>query len=222
MSDDPGVAVRRWRGSAAEFHACPIGAATATEVWAFDVVRPALVLGSSQSAASVDEAAAAQAGVEIVRRRSGGGAVLLEPGDVAWFDAVIPSAVLRAHGVADDVGRAMVWFGRRVQAALVTLGVETAVHDGPMVRTAWSSVVCFDGLGAGELLVGDAKLVGISARRVRAATRFQCVLATEWHPERLVALLAVPRPTVGELRAVATVDAAVGADLAAAVAAALT
>ena len=61
----------------------------------FEVDRPALVLGSTQRAEVVDERACADAGVEVVRRRSGGGAVLLEPGAVVWFDVVVPADVLR-------------------------------------------------------------------------------------------------------------------------------
>lgn len=215
--------VRRWRGSAADFHATPIGQPVTAEVWVFEVDRPAVVLGSSQPIASVDKTAAAAGGYELVRRRSGGGAVLLEPGDVVWFDVVVPAAVLRDHGVGDDVTGAMVWLGRLVAEALRAAGAgvdreadpsartDLAVHVGPMIRTRWSPIVCFDGLGPGEIVRGGAKLVGISARRVRAATRFQCAVPTAWHPERLTELLAPPRPAPSALRPVATVSPAVAA-----------
>lgn len=211
------VAVRRWCGSAAEFHARPLDPLVSPEIWVFEVARPALVLGSSQPSGSIDASAVAAAGYELVRRRSGGGAVLLEPDDVVWFDAVIPAEVLRAHGVGDDVAGAMVWFGGLVADALRSVGGDEtgdlAVHDGPMRRTPWSAVMCFDGLGPGEIVRGEAKLVGISARRVRAAARFQCALPTAWRPERLVALLTPPRPTPSELRPVATLSPAVAADV---------
>ena len=46
---------------------------------------------SAATAIDLDVACAAP-GVEVVRRRSGGGAVLLVPGEVVWFDVVVPVA----------------------------------------------------------------------------------------------------------------------------------
>ena len=211
------VDVRSWRGSAAGFHARSVPEPAARALWVFDVDRPALVLGSSQPLAHVDADACAAAGVEIVRRRSGGGAVLLRPGEVVWFDVIVPRDVLAAAGVVDDVAASMVWFGRHVADALGRLGVEATVHDGPMVRPPWSGHVCFAGLGPGECSTATGKLVGISQRRTRGAARFQCAVHTRWAPRELVALLARPLPT-GELPGVATVPADVAADVSAAVA----
>ncbi|MGH9122123.1 MAG: lipoyl protein ligase domain-containing protein, partial [Acidimicrobiales bacterium] len=50
---------------------------------------PALVLGSTQHAGLVDYARAERAGVEVARRRSGGAAVLVDPG-LLWVEVVIP------------------------------------------------------------------------------------------------------------------------------------
>lgn len=212
----------RWRGSAGEFHARTLTAPVAPAVWVFDVAAPAVVLGSSQPWAAVDAGACAAAGVEVVKRRSGGGAVLLEPGAVVWFDVIVPPSVLHGAGVGDDVGASMVWLGRAVAAALGDLGVTgIRVHDGPMVRTPWSATVCFDGVGPGEVLAAGGKLVGISQRRSRAGARFQCAVHTAWSPKALIALLAPPRPTVAELAGVATLRPAVAPDLPAAVAAAI-
>ena len=86
------VAVDRWRGSAAAFHGREVPPIDAARLWWFEVERPALVLGSTQPDDVVDRAAAARAGVEVVRRRSGGGAVLLVPGDVTWVDVLLPRA----------------------------------------------------------------------------------------------------------------------------------
>src|SRR5947207_41753 len=70
---------------AAALHARPL----ATErilTWC-DVERPAIVLGSAQR----DDGLVVGPGVDVVRRRSGGGAVLLVPGDVVWADVTIPA-----------------------------------------------------------------------------------------------------------------------------------
>lgn len=213
------VPVLRWRGSAREFHGRSIDDVAVTQVWEFAVLAPALVIGSAQPVATIDEAAGAAAGVDVVRRRSGGGAVLVRPDEVVWFDVVVPVADLRRHGIGDDIARSMVWLGERAGDALAALGhVEGAVHRGPMVTTPWSRTICFAGLGPGEVTVAGAKLVGISQRRTRAAARFQCAVHVAWRPDVLVDLLAPPRPTAAECGAVATLPATLAAELPAAVA----
>ena len=194
----------------------------ASELWVFDVTRPALVLGSGQRPADVaDLDACAAAGVEVVRRRSGGGAVLLEPGCVVWFDVVVPTAHLRAVGVGDDVGASMAWLGWHVASTLTDLGIDgTDVHRGAMACSDWCPLICFAGVGPGEVLRDGAKLVGISQRRSRPGSRFQCAVHTAWHPESLVALLQADVPAAG-LPPVAELAGDVAARLPAAVAASL-
>ena len=214
-------AVRPFTGSAAAFHGRVIGDEPDPEVWVFEVERPALVLGSTQRADVVDERATAAAGVDVVRRRSGGGAVLLEPGAVVWFDVVVPAALLREVGVGDDVGASMVWLGEQVAAALADLGVDrVTVHHGAMACSNWCPLVCFAGLGPGEVLRDGVKLVGVSQRRTRAGSRFQCAVHERWSPDRLVALLAGELPA-GDLPPVATLPAHAARALPAAVAATL-
>ena len=214
--------VRSSTGSAAAFHARSLHDDVAPEVWSFAVDRPAVVIGSGQRPDDVvDLAACAAAGVEVVRRRSGGGVVLLEPGSVAWFDVVVPAAHLRAADVGDDVAASMTWLGWHVASALAALGVEGAeVHRGGMTCSDWCPLVCFAGIGPGEVLVDGTKLVGISQRRSRPGSRFQCAVHTAWRPAALVALLRADVP-VAALPPVAEVPAAVAAALPEAVAAAL-
>jgi lipoate-protein ligase A len=210
------------QGSAAAFHAQPLPDPVRPTVWVFEVERPALVLGSGQRDDVADALACAAAGVEVVRRRSGGGAVLLEPGAVVWFDVIVPAQRLRREGVGDDVAASMVWLGELVETALGQLGVGgLTVHRGRMVCPTWCRLVCFAGVGPGEILRdGCVKLVGMSQRRSRAGARFQCALHSHWSPERLTALL-VDRPPVAELPPVATLPGGLAAQLPASVAAAL-
>lgn len=175
-------------GSAAAFHARPIAQPATRRVSVLRVDRPALVLGSTQPMSDADPRALDAAGVELVRRRSGGGAVLLEPGESLWVDVVVPAGDPLWD---DDVGRAFHWLGRVWAAALADLGVVTEVHTGALVVGRWSRLVCFAGLGPGELVAGGRKLLGISQRRTRAGTRFQCVLVRRWDPAPLLALLAL-------------------------------
>ena len=84
-------------------------------MWWCDVTDSAIVLGSRQGIETVDAARCRQAGLSVVRRRSGGGAVILEPDAVAWIDVVLP------HGVApDDIRGSMVWVGERWRSALAS------------------------------------------------------------------------------------------------------
>lgn len=190
----------RSSGSASAFHGWepPAGAGRIAR-W-FDVAAPALVLGSSQRLEVVDEAACAAAGVEVVRRRSGGGAVLLVPGEVAWLDVVVPAG---DPLWVDDVGRSMHWFGEVWAEALRSVGEAGAeVHRGAMRSSAWSRLVCFDGLGPGEVVVSGCKAVGISQRRTREWARLQAAVYGRWRPEMLLGLLRPPVPTPSELQPV--------------------
>ena len=131
--------------------------------------------------------------------------MLLLPGEVTWIDVIVPAG---SGGWSDDVHRSMVWVGRHLVAAIATLldpGQEVTVHEGAMRSTASSSLVCFDGVGAGEVLVDGRKLVGISQRRTRHAARLQCCWYSTYDPSRLVELLAPNlRPGLVDLTPVAT------------------
>ena len=154
----------------------------------YEVSRPTLVLGSAQRDDAVDRDRAARRGVEVVRRRSGGSAVLVEPGSAVWVDVTIPAGdPLWDH----DVGRAFHWLGAAWADVLVAGGLAASWYDGPMRRGAWSDKVCFAGLGPGEVTVDGRKVVGLSQRRTREAVLFQCCAAVRWEPERLLDLLAL-------------------------------
>lgn len=173
-------------GSAGEFHALDLPDPVLPALWWFEVDRPTVVLGSTQADALVDRSAAAVAGVAVARRRSGGGAVWLAPGEVTWVDVVLPVDHRRWEG---DVGRAPLWLGAAWARVLAGLGAaDGVVHEGPMVTNRWSSLVCFAGLGPGEVTVGGRKVVGISQRRTRSGARFQCAVLNSWDPGPLLGL----------------------------------
>ena len=152
---------------------------------------PAVVLGSSQHGHIVDAAAASGLGAEVVRRRSGGGAVWLDH-TLDWFDVVLPAGDPLAEA---DVQKAFHWLGDVFAETLRAVGVgagqgaEVRVHRGALSRDPLSKVVCFAGLGPGEVTLGGRKVVGISQRRTRTYTLFQCGVLREWAPSSLVELL---------------------------------
>ena len=172
-----------------------------------EVDRPTVVLGSSQPMADVDPDAAARAGVEVARRRSGGGAVLLSPEGAVWLDIVVP--------VGDpwweaDVGKATWPVGQAWATALESIGFGPgSVWHGPLQRSEWSSRVCFAGLGAGEVRVHGRKVVGISQRRTRRGALFQTVGLLQWDPVALLALLGVTGPS-SDRAAASLADVALG------------
>ena len=170
-----------------------------------EVDRPAIVLGSAQRLDVVDAARAERAGVEVVRRRSGGGAVLLRPKEQVWIDLLVPAGDPLWH---DDVGVAAWWAGEAWATTLDRLGSgPTRVHRGGMLKNAWSDLICFAGLGPGEVTVADHKIVGMSQRRSRAWTRIQTTAFTTWDPSALVHTLALT-PDERALALAALIDSA--------------
>ena len=171
--------------------------------------RPVLVLGSRQRLDDVDSAICERRGIEVVGRRSGGGAVLVGSEHLSWFDVVLT----RDHpGWNDDVGKSFAWVSDRVRHALSSLGITTECHSGRMVNTEWSNLVCFAGLGPGELTIDGKKLVGISQRRTRNVARFQVAVLRRWDPMEMLELF--PMDEADRQRAANDMStAAVGTDL---------
>ncbi|MFZ9401720.1 MAG: lipoyl protein ligase domain-containing protein [Ilumatobacteraceae bacterium] len=161
------------KGSAGQLHDRPIVASAHVEL--LEVTGPALVLGSTQSFDVVNESKAAELGFDVVRRRSGGGVVILQPHDHVWIDVTVP----RGHRLwSDDVERASWWLGdvwcdvlRSADAA-----GEWRVWREKLVASAPERVVCFASIGPGEVVRGNNKVVGVSQRRTKDAARFQCTV----------------------------------------------
>jgi lipoate---protein ligase len=189
-----GWTVDEHREPPAAFHHRELPEDGRRRAWVCRPDRPALVLGSAQRSEVADRDACRRAGVEVVRRRSGGGAVLVVPGELLWVDVLVPAGDPLWEA---DVGRAFHWLGDAWAAALADLAVPSVVHRGPLQRTRWSPLVCFAGVGPGEVSLtlrpGGArpKVVGIAQRRTRATARFQCAALLRWAPAELAGLLAL-------------------------------
>lgn len=190
------------RGSADDLHAASaasVAAPTTRKVVVHEVAAPALVLGSTQHAEllrpEVRAAAAAGTGPAVVRRRSGGGLVPLAPGAQLWVDVVVPAgdacwtddATLAARAAGRWWVDTLVAEGgdpERVRTDLDALG--RPANDRELGR-----VVCFAGIGPGEVEVGAEtgawqKTVGLSQRRTRHGAVIQCLVPRWWDHDALV------------------------------------
>jgi lipoate-protein ligase A len=165
----------------------------------------AVVLGSAQDDAMVDRPRAADLGLALTRRRAGGGAVVVEPGAQVWLEVWLP----RDDPLwIDDVVRSSWWLGDVWSDALTSVGVrDVSVHRGRAVRAPWSDVICFAGMGPGEVTAEGRKLVGLAQHRSRRGARFHTMAPLRWQPERLTAVLTarpdVPAPRADDLAHVA-------------------
>ena len=175
-------------------------------VWLLTPTRPAIVLGSSQKDEDVDHAFCAANGIDVVRRRSGGGAVYVHPAESLWIDIVVPRGDALWN---DDIGKSMWWIGDWWVALLADAGVVSAqVHRGAFERNDWSDIVCFAGKGSGEVFPQEShaqqKIVGISQRRTRDYARFQCIAYFQWDAALHAAMLPGLAKDVDRIATLAT------------------
>ena len=195
MEPGGGWSTRRLSGTVEELHGLKPGSDIHREIWLMSPQDTALVLGSTQSAEVVRDQE--DRAIPVVRRRSGGGAVLVDPDDSVWIDVVIG----RSDPLWDeDVNRAPLWLGQVWRAALASLGVAGGVILDRYEPGPWGRVACFASRGPGEVLVGKAKAVGITQRRTRNSAQFQSLLYRHWAPEQLIACLALPPARADDLR----------------------
>lgn len=179
----------------------PPGGVVTRRVRVLHASRPAVVLGSGQPDEVVDRARAARLGIQVARRRSGGGAVLVGPGESVWVDLLLPKG---DPLWSEDVRTSMLWVGEVWSEALAgVLPSALSVWTGTMVRSSWSDLVCFAGVGPGEVLVAPAdgsgrpaqgpgpKLVGVSQRRGRRGALLQSAALLRWRPLDLLDVLAL-------------------------------
>ncbi len=178
----------RWRleermGKAAELHASWPEVEARPDVGAVALCRvtdTAVVLGSTQSESVVDHGLAAASGVSVARRRSGGGAVLVTPDDPVWIDVWVPVDDGRWER---DVSRSFDWLGDAWAEALRRCGVgELHAHRAAYLAcTPWSGLVCFGGVGRGEVVTSSGrKVVGLSQRRDRRGSWFTVGIRRSW------------------------------------------
>lgn len=182
--------VERREATVAELHGLGIPEDPVRTVRIHRPANGAIVLGSAQPDSDVDHEAVRRHGLTIVRRASGGGAVLVQPADLVWIDVVVPRDDQLWR---DDVGKAFSWLGAVWVQVLQCLDVRAvSMHEGAMVTTEWSRKICFAGLGPGEVLSNGRKLIGISQKRTRNGALFQASVLLRFDLERMIDVLALP------------------------------
>jgi lipoate-protein ligase A len=117
--------------------------------------------------------------------------VLVTPDDPVWIDVWLPAA----HPLwCRDVGRAFDWLGDAWVDSLTRAGIAglTAHRQGFVSCTRWSSLVCFGGVGTGEVVTADGrKVVGLAQHRNRDGAWFHGACVLRWDPTALLDLLAM-------------------------------
>jgi lipoyl(octanoyl) transferase len=131
----------------------------------------AVSLGWNQSMDEIDHVKALALGIDVVRRPTGGRAIL-------HSEELTYSVIMRAEGkkilsVYDDISRALV-------AGLSDLGVPAAIEKSQpnfpsLYRTA-SAAACFSSTGRYEIKCNGKKLVGSAQRRYAAENGEEIVL----------------------------------------------
>ena len=160
--------------------------------------QPALVLGVGQPRDDFDAAACQRAGLPIVRRSSGGTAVLADDG-LLNLDIALPAAHPLGHR---DVVRAYAWLGtalaralRHLDWAACVVRPEEARRDTAALRaderpgTTALRRTCFGGRSPYEVLVAGRKVVGLCQVRRRAGTLYQVGILLGFDAARLAGLL---------------------------------
>ena len=139
-------------------------------------------------------AAVRERAVELARRRGGGGAVYLGPGEQLWLDAWIP----RDDPLwLLDVSAAAEWVGAWWTGALAGLGQQGFdVHHGRSLPGDLGDLVCFAGRGPGEVFHRARKVVGLSQWRAREGALFSSCAYLYWDPAPLLALVEVDEERV--------------------------
>ena len=167
------------------------GPAGQREIWHISITRPALVLGSSQPGETVKKPLPKN--VEWVRRKSGGGAVYLAPGEILWLDVIVPN---KDPLHTADVHKSSLWLGRLWAEVLQSFGLKAEPYEDKFEPGEYGRLICFASKGPGEVLLGTKKCLGIAQRRTRMGTWFQCALLLRWEPGDLLECLNPELPYI--------------------------
>ncbi|MHB8190356.1 MAG: lipoyl protein ligase domain-containing protein [Ferrimicrobium sp.] len=159
---------------------------------AVEPIDTAVVLGSSTPEGFFDIDRFEAAGVKVVRRASGGGAVLIAPGAQIWLGIYLASTDVL---VERDIGRSFAWLGSALAPVIsswTTQEAQVVIERQPASELARR--ICFGGLGFGEITVCGDKVVGLSQRRTRSIVSYQ--VSVLWHDRQSELLSYLKEPAL--------------------------
>ncbi len=155
---------------------------------------PACVsLGRFQRFSDIDGAACAAAGYDVVRRPSGGRA-LLHANDLTYALAVRADDAV--FGGATSILATYQRISGALQAGLAALGVDVVLA--PVARRAAASAACFAAPASYELTAGGRKLIGSAQARSGGALLQHGSLPLGPEATGLTAVLRAPTSNLGE------------------------
>jgi len=152
----------------------------------------AISLGWSQSLDDIDTEKANAEGIDVVRRPTGGRAILHS--DELTYCVVMPSDGKRVLAVYDEISKALVCGLRKLG---VNASLEKCQPHFPSVYALRSSVACFTSAARYEVKVNGRKIVGSAQRRYskgdgrEVVLQHGSVLLGEGH-ERIAEFLKLP------------------------------
>jgi len=171
---------------------------------------PCLSLGRGQPLTDVDQEACQAAGVELVRRPSGGRAILHT--DELTYSAALAQADPRAAG---DVVASYRRLSEGLLAGLRGLGVQAVQAAAPRKPAGDPTAICFETPSNYELTAGGLKLVGSAQWRARGGILQHGTLPLHGDITRIVSYLTLPdaereQQRQALRRRAATLEAALG------------
>jgi lipoate---protein ligase len=139
--------------------------------------EPTLVLGSNQAVGNeLDLAAVERRGFTIVRRLSGGGTMLAEPGRTITWSLVVPLEPIQDLTFVESFAYLDSW----AVATLRSLGVEAGYRP------------------INDIVSASGKIAGAAQARRRGAVLHHVTMAYSMDPALLLELIRIGRPAVSE------------------------
>lgn len=170
------------------------GGAQRAHVYVMCPNRKALVLSTAWKDQPLNKAAIERDDLEICHRRSGGGAVYIDPDHVSWVDFWIPKT---HHIYESEPSKMFLKIGSLYVDVLHNLGIDadliTLVQRSDS-DTAQRKYACWAGLGWGEITLANSKILGLSQRRNRWGARIQSMLCLAGTAAKVVDYIDVAEP----------------------------
>jgi lipoate-protein ligase A len=166
---------------------------------------PCLSLGRGQPIHEVDQQALARAGYDLVRRPTGGRAILHT--DELTYSVSIPLSDPRVRG---GVLSSCESLSAGLRRALTDLGVQNVAPHRSIEDRGQPAPVCFETPGAFEIVAGGKKLIGSAQMRGREAVLQHGTLPLRGDLTRICAFLTVPVDAGLVRDRAATLEAALG------------